>query len=98
MSNQAHSQKAKQYLHEQLDASKEAIHELSDDELEIVAGGNAEVKVAEEAVKKSGGGFKHIAIGAAASFFIPHLLGFGGSSSSQSQSTTTPSPTTTEGH
>ena len=97
MSNQSNPQEVKQYLLEQLNASKQAIHELSDDELEIVAGGvnKAEVKVAEEVVKKSGGGFKHIAMGAAASFFIPQLLGFGGSSSSQSQSTTT--PTTTQG-
>jgi len=97
MQNQEHSQEVKQSLLEQ------GIHELNDDELEMVAGGNLlsaakDVgKVEQEtgqAAKKSGGGFKHMAIGAAASYFIPHLL-FGGGSSSQGQSQST--TTTTQG-
>ena len=90
MSDQTQSQEVKQYLLEQLDASKQAIQELNDDELKKVAGGM--------------GKWGHIAAGAAASYFVPQLLGglFGGGSSSQSQSqsqsTTGQTTTTTQGH
>jgi bacteriocin-like protein len=74
MSNQSNPQEVKQHLLEQLEASKQAIQELNDDELASVTGGKFS--------------FKHGAISAAASFFGPQLLGglFGGGSSSQSQS------------
>ncbi len=77
MSDQTQSQEVKQYLLEQLDASKQAIQELNDDELKSVVGGM--------------GKWGHMAIGAAASLFVPPMVSglFGGGSSSQSQSQTT---------
>ena len=85
MSNQSNPQEVKQQLLEQ------SIQELNDDELEIVAGGNFKTEIAKDAgqVAKKGFSWKHAAISAAGSYFIPNLLfGGGGSSQSQSQSTT----------
>jgi hypothetical protein len=86
MSNQSNPQEVKQHLLEQ------GIQELNDEELEIVAGGDLKTEIAKDAgkVAKKGFSWKHAAISAAGSYFIPNLL-FGGGGSSQSQSTTTPS-------